>query len=153
MSDCAIKAIGELENLLFGSTLDLLKAQLDYDKRLGALWSAIESNYCEIEFDLTKASKACGMSRNNLNSMLKRATGKHTFYELLTAYRIYRSCIAAVSSNETFTEIALSCGFDNSSSYSRAAKRYLKMPPSSFLPREGNQRKLRVVRQWTTPIY
>lgn len=130
-----------LEIILFGTTLLILRDRLEYDQRLGTLWKAIEAGFSDTDFHLEVASKACGMSKNNLNNLLRKVTGKHTFYSLLTAYRIYQSCLAALASNESFTQIALACGFDNSSSFSRAAKRLLKVPPTEFLPRNGYHRR------------
>jgi AraC-like DNA-binding protein len=144
--------IRKLEGVLFGSSIEELREALSYDARLRTLWSAIEIGYCSSEFDLTKASRECGMSKSTLNETMKRLTGGHTCYELLTAYRVYRSILLALSENATFTEVALNCGFDNSSSYSRAVKRLLNLPPSTLLPRGSKLRRKLVVPTINTKI-
>jgi AraC-like DNA-binding protein len=134
------EAISDVEMELFGSSICRLRDNLAYDPRLLTLWEAIEERFADPEFNLTEASRRCGMSKNNLNSVLKRLTG-HTCCELLTAYRIYRSVVMALAANHSFTDIAQNCGFDNSSSYSRAVRRLLKKSPRGLLPRSDKYRR------------
>jgi AraC-like DNA-binding protein len=130
-----------IELALFGSKIVDLRAKLCYDKRLERLWNAFESSYSDHEFDLGKSCQECGMSKTNLNSLLKRLSGGHTCYELLTAYRIYRSVLAALATNDSFSEIAAACGFDSVANYSRTFNRLLGAAPSTVLTRGKDYRR------------
>lgn len=133
--------INQLEHALFGRDLDSLQKILAYDDRLSKLWRLIEVQYSSLDFNLQAASRQCGMSRNNLNRLLRRVTEGFTYTELLTAYRVYRSVRLALGANMSFTEIALQCGFEGSSGYSRTVKRLLSIPPGKLLPRGKNYRR------------
>lgn len=130
-----------LEERLFGTSLQALKEAVSYDERLTRCWRLIELRYADAEFDLDTASSQSGMSKNNLNLLLRSVTGGLTFYRLLSAYRIYQSLLDVTQFNHTFTEAALAHGFDNSSSYSRAVKRLLQCPPKRLLPRGPRYRR------------
>src|SRR5882672_1323692 len=80
----------DLEIRLFTKTLRDLRQDIAYDSRFESLWAFLEANYSDPQVTLQRASRACGMSKNSLNSKLKPLIGL-TFHELLTNYRIYRS--------------------------------------------------------------
>lgn len=124
----------DLEQKLFHMSLDQLKRRMEYDARTKRLWGFLERRYADPELNLTEASKQAGMSKNTLNTVLKHLTG-HTFGSLLRSYRLYLSIRVILLQNVLFTDAAGMCGFDNSSSYSRAFKRILKVSPRDALPR------------------
>jgi len=126
-----------LEEFLFSEPICRLKSRLCYDSRLCNMWSAIEQNYCRPDFGLSQCCREVGMSKNSLNVLLRKITLNHTCGELLLAYRLYRSILRALEQNESFSEIAIECGFETLSGYSRAFSRVLGVPPSRFLAR-GN---------------
>jgi AraC-like DNA-binding protein len=128
------------EVALFRQPIDQLKERLFYDQRLARLWCAFEEHFADSTMNLDRSCRAAGMSKNNLNSLLRNLTN-HTCCSLLNAYRLYRSVLMALETNNSFTEIALSCGFDSLSSYSRAFSKVMGNPPTVVLRRGTNYRR------------
>jgi AraC-like DNA-binding protein len=130
----------KLEQALFGSALQTLKDEIAYDPRLMRMWQIIETEYSDSRLDLATTSRGAGMSPNNMNRILRTLTGK-TFHELLVAFRVYQSSVQVQSTNLTFTEVALDNGFSDLSSYCRAVKRLLNVPPRELFPRSGQYKR------------
>src|SRR5262245_37666682 len=130
----------ELEERLFGSTLYCFKQKIEYDGRLRKMWDIMETRFSDPSLDLNTLSRECGMSKSNINFLLKSLTGL-TFYRILTGYRVYRSIQSLQASNSTFTEVALATGFSDSSTYSRTVKRVLNVAPRVLLPRKSDYRR------------
>jgi len=126
----------DLEFALFHTPLESLRDKLSYDSRLSKLFAVFETRCSEPNLNLHAISRACGMSRNNLNTVLKRMTGL-TCCRLLRAFRIHRSVLLSLRSNESFTTISSNCGFQDSSSYSKAVHGHLGVSPRDLLPKNS----------------
>ena len=131
----------DLENRLFGLPLEELWTLTAYDTRVQNIRHVLETRYVETRLTITEISRECGMTVSNLNRIMRNLTGR-TSYQLLIAYRIYRSIQEALEINSSFAEIALHNGFDNSASYSRTVRRVLGWPPSKLIPRGPMFRRL-----------
>lgn len=124
----------DLETRLFGLPLEELWALTAYDTRVQNIRHALETRFVETGLTITEISRECGMTVSNLNRIMRNLTGR-TCYQLLISYRIHRSIKEALEINNSFAEIALHNGFDNSASYSRTVRRVLGWPPSKLIPR------------------
>jgi len=139
-----------LEHKLFGSSLQLLRLKMENDPRLSRAWNYCELYYSQSCIDLGTVSRECGMSKNSMNQLLKRITGR-TYGVLMRGYRVYRSICDATSRDCSITELALTHGFDSSSNYSRVVRSLTGIAPRSLL-RQGRDhgRQAKTHRRWTS---
>jgi AraC-like DNA-binding protein len=145
-------SLTECELRLFGRSWHQLRQHLAYDPPMVLLLDFIEQHYMEPDARLGAASRACGVSKNSLNRRLRLMTGL-TYLQLLSAYRVLQSISKALAHDVSFTQIALDCGFGESSSYCRTVKRILGRSPKDLLPRSTlYKREVQLPEQPTTRV-
>ena len=120
-----------VEVVLFGRPLAILVERLSYYRRLRKVWSLIETSYSVSDLKLEEVESSCSISRNYLNTLLKRCTTL-TFHQLLVRYRLYRAIYTMVEANYSLLEITLSTGFKSDRTFTRAFRRHLRDRPGRF---------------------
>jgi len=98
----------------------------------------LQNNYSK-EITIEKISKELGLTSSYLSRIFKDIT-EHTIMEYLMYYRFTQAkYLIEISDDQTFKDIALACGFQSSSHFSRFIKERTGMTPSMF--REAIQQK------------
>ncbi len=83
------------------------------------------------ELTLTETAKACATSPNQLNRILKAATGS-TFHQILLRQRLDHAAELLRSGQINCTEAAFAAGFNDSNYFSRAFKKAFGHAPSAL---------------------
>ncbi len=90
----------------------------------------LRENY-NIQLTLTDMAKAVGMSPKYFCYFFKEMTGK-TPVEYLNAYRIEKASQILLNSDQSVTEIAFSCGFNDLSYFIKTFKAHKNISPAKF---------------------
>lgn len=102
-------------------------------RRLGNLKNAltyIEKHYSE-QISLDELAQASSMNSRYLCRFFREMTHK-TPIEYLNYYRIERACEQIATTNDSLTDIALSCGFCDLSYFIKVFKRHKGITPSAY---------------------
>ncbi len=101
----------------------------------------IETDYAST-VTLERLARSCGMSPKYFCRFFREMTHK-TPIDYLNHYRIKMACEMLRENQESVTEIALSCGFNDLSYFIKTFKRYQGMSPKAYrnhgLNKEGDQ--------------
>ena len=89
------------------------------------------------ELTLSETARTCATSPNQLNRILRRATG-YTFHQILLRHRLERAAALLRSGKANCTEAAFAAGFNDSNYFSRAFRKVFGHAPSE-LGREGGE--------------
>lgn len=122
------ESVQELESFLFNQSIASLDNKVRFYHRLTCVWYLIQSEYRDASIDLDVAAVRCGVSKNHLNTLLRRQTG-FTFYNLLLRYRLYEAVRLFCRRNYLIYEIAFNVGFGNPINFERTAKNFLGVSP------------------------
>ncbi len=90
----------------------------------------MEESY-QSSLTLEQLSKAAGMSPKYFCRFFQEMTHKSPF-EYLNNYRIERACCQLLSSEDTITEIAFACGFNDLSYFIKLFKRFKGITPAKY---------------------
>ena len=93
--------------------------------------SIIETSYMDA-ISLEDLSKAAGMSPKYFCRFFYDMT-KRTPIDYLNHYRIECACIRLVTTNESMTEVAFNCGFNDISYFIKTFKKYKGTTPKKYL--------------------
>ena len=85
----------------------------------------------EDPISLDEISAACGYSKYHFAHCIKQITGG-TFVEFLMLYRLNLVRARIRDTDDTITDIALSCGFNNLRSFNRMFRKYYGTTPSAY---------------------
>lgn len=83
------------------------------------------------DLTLTETARACATSPNQLNRILKRATGS-TFHQILLHHRLDHAATLLRSGKANCTEAAFAAGFNDSNYFSRAFRKVFGHSPSEL---------------------
>jgi len=83
------------------------------------------------ELTLTETARACATSPNQLNRILKNATG-YTFHQILLRHRLEHAATLLRSGKANCTEAAFAAGFNDSNYFSRAFRKVFGHAPSEL---------------------
>lgn len=93
-------------------------------------------NYIELHYadkiTLNNLAKIAGMSPKYFCHFFFEMTG-HTPIDYVNYYRIERACYQLVNTEDSITDIALSCGFNDVSYFIRIFKKYKGKSPKQYL--------------------
>ena len=123
----------ELQRLLFRRTFREIEVRASHSQRLMRALRLIAECH-EEPITLDAAARHCGVEKNHLNSLLRRAT-RFTFHNLLVRYRLWRAARLIYSTNSSMLEIALRSGFGSLSSMERNFAKMLGQTPMQFRAR------------------
>ena len=112
-------------------TLEKVREQLFYSRRLERLWIFIEESYSDPDIRLADAANRSGVSQDHLNILLRRFANT-TFHDLLSRYRIEKCLELLYERNYTLTEIYSRCGFNSPTTFDRQFKRWVGCLPSEY---------------------
>ena len=118
------------ELLLFGTSLKELKHRIHYCRCTFEVVRRIESRF-DHRLPLNATARACGVSPNHLNNLLKRHSGL-PFHQLLIRYRLFKACEMMTRRDSSLLEIALDSGFGSVSSFEHQFKRLLGTAPRDY---------------------
>lgn len=90
----------------------------------------IRNNYNQ-ELNLQNMAESVALSPKYFCRLFKESTG-HTPIEYLNWFRVNRACTLLRESNEKLLDIALECGFNDFSYFTKTFRRYKGMPPSKY---------------------
>ena len=106
------------------------KKQLRQTQLLEEVGRYVEQNFAQ-PLSLEEMAKQCRLSKFYFAHTFKEATGM-SFLDFLTSYRLDRAVAKIKMSEESITEIALSCGFSTLRSFHRAFQKTYKMTPTAY---------------------
>jgi AraC-like DNA-binding protein len=129
----------EVEKQLFGQTLSLTIAKLNYFRRLERAWHLIEREYGNPHLSLDRAAKEGGLNKNYFNSLLQQ-TSNLTFHQLLIRYRLLIAIKMMKTKNYSLLEIALESGFGSLNSFERNFRRLFGVTPREFKAKQNSRR-------------
>lgn len=113
-------------------TKNLNKAQgnPDNDVRMQQMMQYIIGNLDQ-EVNLTELAESMFVSASTLSRIFKKNTGVY-FADYVTKLRLQQSLLLLSNSDQNMTQIALSCGFTNSTSFNRVFRKEMNMSPSQY---------------------
>ena len=91
----------------------------------------IESSY-DVPITLQEISDAVNMSPKYFCRFFQEMTHR-TPFDYLNYYRIERACYQLLTTNQTITEVAFSCGFNDLSYFIKTFKKYKGITPKKYL--------------------
>jgi len=105
--------------------------ELDYySERMSLIYDYVQKNY-DKKITLDEVSSLVNMSNVSFNRFIKKRTGK-TFVEYLNANRISHASIQLIESDDSVSQIAFGCGFNNIANFNRVFKKMKNCTPSEF---------------------
>ena len=81
--------------------------------------------------DRDSVARAAGLSGSHFSHLIREKTGR-TFTDLMAQYRIDRAKTLLRRTGESIIQIALECGFEDQSYFTRVFKRYTGMTPRAY---------------------
>ncbi|WP_029322386.1 GH39 family glycosyl hydrolase [Butyrivibrio sp. AE3004] len=102
----------------------------DNDVRMQQMMQYIIGNLDQ-EVNLTELAESMYVSASTLSRIFKKNTGVY-FADYVTKLRLQQSLLLLSTSDQNMTQIALSCGFTNSTSFNRAFRKEMNMSPSQY---------------------
>lgn len=117
--------------------------QIDYQNRINRVFQYIDENL-DSDLSLNTISDIAFFSPYHFHRIFKFIT-EETLNEYVTRRRIEKSALDLIHKNIGITEIALKCGFNDNSSFTRAFKKYYGISPTEF--RKQNPNKFSKIRQ------
>jgi AraC family transcriptional regulator len=115
-----------------------LSAFEDYISRINRVLDYIEKNL-DKEFTLDELAKIANFSKFHFHRIFNLIIGENLF-QYIQRTRIEKGANFLISNpKKTITQIALDCGFSNSSSFARCFKKYFKMSAINFRKNKSNQ--------------
>lgn len=107
--------------------------------RMKQMINYIESNFSE-KITLDDLAAAAHISRREVARCFKENAGK-TPFEYILEYRIARGKMKLIMTDETIINIALQCGFESGSYFTRVFKRIENMSPQQYRQRSKGEKK------------
>lgn len=96
--------------------------------------------HCTEKIALSDIARHCRLSTSELCRAFKK--GMHqTPFEYLLRYRINQSLPLLLDESYNITEVALQCGFQNSSYYCRKFKEYMQISPTQYIKQMKERQK------------
>lgn len=112
----------------------LTKKEFDFQynnlKRFKKIINYIETNYTS-QISITSLSSMGNMSRYHFCRLFKQITGKSAI-DYINGLRIEKAAELLLESSCNITEIALSCGFNDTNYFSRVFKKYKHISPTQM---------------------
>ena len=81
--------------------------------------------------DRDSVARAAGLSGSHFSRLIRERTGR-TFTDLMAQYRVDRAKTLLRRTGKSIVQIAMECGFEDQSYFSRVFKRYTGTTPRSY---------------------
>lgn len=101
-----------------------------YIERINQVIDYIELNL-EDKIELEKLAKVACLSKYHFHRIFYSFT-KESLYSFINRLRVERAAALLITTKRTITDIAFSCGFNDSSTFSRAFKKHFKISASEW---------------------
>jgi AraC-like DNA-binding protein len=98
--------------------------------RMTLIYDYVQKNFHN-KIMLDEVSQLVNMSNVSFNRFIKKRTGK-TFVDYLNANRISHAAIQLIESDDSVSQIAFDCGFNNIANFNRVFKKMKNCTPSEF---------------------
>lgn len=123
--------------------MNIFDKEIEYKNRINRVFEFIDKNL-ESDLSLNTVSEIAFFSPYHFHRVFKFIT-KETLNEYVTRRRIEKSALELIHKNIGILEISTKCGFNDSSSFTRAFKKYYGVNPTEF--RKQNPNKFSKIRQ------
>ena len=114
----------------YAGTVEIFQRQQRDLDRLLPLFRFLGEN-CGCAIQVREASRICGMSESHFMSFFKRVTGL-SFMKYLNHYRVERSQVLLVNTDEPMASISLEMGFCDQSYFGTVFRRLVGMTPAAY---------------------
>lgn len=98
--------------------------------KIKAIYEYVETHFLE-KIRVEDVAKKLNMTVISFSRLIKQRTGK-TFVEFLNAYRIGYATRMLIETNQSISEIAFNCGFNNQANFNRIFKKAKGSSPTEF---------------------
>lgn len=100
------------------------------DNRINDIFEFIDKNY-DRKISVKKMSELTYMTQSSFCKYFKKQFNK-TFTQYLNEFRIYNVCQQLQENNQSISEIALSCGYENMSYFHRQFLKIIHLTPAQY---------------------
>ena len=111
----------------------------DNDIRMQQMMQYIIGNLDQ-EVNLTDLAESMYVSASTLSRIFKKNTGVY-FADYVTRLRLQQSLMLLSGTDQNMTQIALACGFTNSTSFNRAFRKEMNMSPTQYRELHSDDKK------------
>lgn len=94
----------------------------------------LRANFPDPDFGVSELAEAINLDRSQIYRKLKKTTGKSP-QKFLSDFRVKQAGKLLLERNESISEVAYACGFNNMAYFSSVFKGYYKVTPSEFQAR------------------
>ena len=112
------------------STYTANRDNFENSDNIKKVYEYIQENF-DKKITLTEVADIVNMSHVSFNRFMKKRTGK-TFVDYVNDVRIAFAAIRLVEKDNSISEIAFDCGFNNISNFNRVFKKLKKCTPSQY---------------------
>lgn len=112
------------------STYTANRESFENSDKIKAVYEFVQENYHR-KITLAEVSSLVNMSHVSFNRFMKKRTGK-TFVEYVNDVRIGYAAIRLLEKDNSISEIAFNCGFNNIANFNRVFKNLKKCTPSQY---------------------
>jgi AraC-like DNA-binding protein len=98
--------------------------------KIGRILQVIHANLGP-DLDQAGVARAMGMSAQAFSQFFRRSMGK-TYVDYINELKIRQVCRALLETEDTITEVAYACGFNNLSHFNTQFRRFKQMTPREF---------------------
>ncbi|WP_027125071.1 AraC family transcriptional regulator [Gelidibacter mesophilus] len=112
------------------STYTANRESFENSDKIKTVYEFVQENYHK-KITLAEVSDLVNMSHVSFNRFMKKRTGK-TFVEYVNDVRIGFAAIRLIEKDNSISEIAFNCGFNNIANFNRVFKNLKKCTPSQY---------------------
>ena len=116
------------------------------DRRIAAIQNYVRSNYMH-SVSLTELSEEMFVSVSTLSRLFYKKTGL-SFVQYVKNYRLERVRQALIETDDSITNVAVSCGFSSASAMNRDFRNHHQMTPKEYRERFRQQTQKRNEEKW-----
>ncbi len=112
------------------STYTVNRDSFENSDKIKTVYEYVQDNFSK-KITLSEISEIVNMSNVSFNRFMKKRTGK-TFVEYVNDVRIGYAAIWLIEKDNSISEIAFKCGFNNIANFNRVFKKLKNCTPSQF---------------------
>lgn len=112
------------------STSTVVRESFENSDKIKTIYDFVQENFSK-KITLDEASNLVNMSKVSFNRFIKKRTGK-TFIDYVNDVRIGYAAIWLLEKDMSISEIAYSCGFNNTANFNRMFKKLKNCTPSQY---------------------
>ncbi|WP_178983383.1 AraC family transcriptional regulator [Winogradskyella helgolandensis] len=112
------------------STYTVNRESFENSDKIKAVYEYVQENFSD-KITLSEVSEIVNMSNVSFNRFMKKRTGK-TFVDYVNDVRIGYAAMWLLEKDNSISEIAFNCGFNNIANFNRVFKKLKKCTPSQY---------------------